>query len=105
MAFLFMALASPMAFQAVRSILGGFIATQEGLPKIGGLAVHALVFMVLSTMIWRYVPFGSSNFEGDDEEFRRRRRASRRRKAARASNSDADYDGGAPVVVDMPPGF
>ena len=32
--------------------------------------MHAVVFMVLSTLIWRYVPLGSSNFEGD-EEYRR----------------------------------
>lgn len=72
MALLFMVLASPMAFQAVRSVLGGWISSMDGLPKVGGLAVHAIVFMVLSTMIWRYAPFGSSSFEGD-EEFRRRR--------------------------------
>jgi hypothetical protein len=70
MGLLFMLLASSVAFQAVRSVLGGWIATAEGLPKVGGLFVHALVFMVLSTMIWRYAPFGASNFEGmDDEEF------------------------------------
>jgi hypothetical protein len=69
MGVLFMILASSMAFQAVRNVLGGWIATQEGLPKIGGLAVHAVVFMVLSTVIWRYAPFGSSNFEGEDEEY------------------------------------
>ena len=69
MGLLFMLLASSVAFQAVRSVLGGWIASAEGLPKIGGLFVHALVFLVLSTMIWR-MPFGSSNFEGmDDEEF------------------------------------
>jgi hypothetical protein len=68
MALLFMLLASSMAFQAVRSVLGGWIATQEGLPKIGGLFVHAIVFMTLSTMLWRYAPFGSSGFEGDDDE-------------------------------------
>ena len=67
MALLFMLLAAPVAFQAVRGILGGWIATTEGMPKVGGLAVHALVFMVLSTLIWRYVPFGSSMFEGEEE--------------------------------------
>jgi hypothetical protein len=67
MALLFMLLAAPVAFQAVRGILGGWIATAEGMPKVGGLAVHALVFMLLSTLIWRYVPFGSSMFEGDEE--------------------------------------
>jgi len=73
MGLLFMLLASSVAFQAVRSVLGGWIASAEGLPKIGGLFVHALVFLVLSTMIWR-MPFGSSNFEGmDDEEFVRRK--------------------------------
>jgi hypothetical protein len=84
MALLFMLLASSMAFQAVRSVLGGWIATQEGLPKIGGLFVHALVFMTLSTMLWRYAPFGSSGFEGDDEEFARvKKSVSRRRAEAR----------------------
>jgi hypothetical protein len=97
MGVLFMILASSMAFQAVRNVLGGWIATQEGLPKIGGLAVHAVVFMVLSTVIWRYAPFGSSNFEGEeyededeeyededeeyeDEEFRRSKKSRRRSK-------------------------
>jgi hypothetical protein len=75
MALLFMILASPMAFQAVRAVLGGWISTAEGLPKVAGLAVHAVVFMVLSTLIWRYVPIGSSNFEG--EKFGRRGRKRR----------------------------
>lgn len=66
MALLFMVLASPMAFQAVRAVFGGFIATQEGLPKVAGLFVHAVVFMVLSTLIWRYAPFGASRFEGEE---------------------------------------
>ena len=71
MALLFMLLAAPVAFQVVRRVLGGWIATAEGLPKVGGLAVHAVVFMVLSTLIWRYVPIGSSRFAEDEkaEEF------------------------------------
>jgi hypothetical protein len=69
MALLFMLLAAPVAFQAVRAVLGGWIATAEGLPKVGGLAVHALVFMVLSTLIWRYVPIGRASMFEDDEGF------------------------------------
>ena len=65
MALLFMVLASPMAFQAVRSVLGGWISSMDGLPKVGGLAVHAIVFMVLSTMIWRR----TSMFAEDAEEY------------------------------------
>jgi hypothetical protein len=69
MALLFMLLAAPVAFQAVRAVLGGWIATAEGLPKVGGLAVHAVVFMVLSTLIWRYVPIGRpSMFEDEKAE-------------------------------------
>jgi hypothetical protein len=104
MAILFMLLASSMAFQTVRSVLGGWIATAEGLPKVGGLTVHALVFMVLSTMVWRYVPFGSSNFEGeeyedddgeeyedDPEEFARRRSKRSSRKPKRSSRKPKRY--------------
>lgn len=104
MALLFMLLAAPMAFQAVRAVLGGWIATAEGLPKIGGLAVHALVFMVLSTLIWRYMPFGSSNFEGD-EEYRRRYYPRRQPRNYRRSRYEDEEAGAAPSIVDMPPGF
>lgn len=66
MGLLFMLLASSMAFQTVRSLLGDWIATSEGLPKLGGLFVHALVFLTLSTLIWKYAPFGSSRFDGEE---------------------------------------
>ena len=88
MALLFMLLAAPMAFQTVRSVLGGWIATAEGLPKVGGLAVHALVFMVLSTLIWRYMPFGSSSFEGD-EDYRLSKEGVARNAARRAARKRA----------------
>jgi hypothetical protein len=102
MALLFMLLAAPVAFQAVRAVLGGWIATAEGLPKVGGLAVHALVFMVLSTLIWRYVPIGrASMFEGDAEDYGCRGRGCGRRRRSRYE----DEEGAAPTVVDMPPGF
>ena len=97
MALLFMLLAAPMAFQAVRGVLGGWIATAEGLPKVGGLAVHALVFMVLSTLIWRYAPFGYSRFEGDDEYSRRYYR--------RHSRYEDEGEGAAPAVEAPLPGF
>ena len=50
---LFMVLASPQAFTVVRSLLGGWVASAEGLPKVGGLALHALVLVTLSTLLWR----------------------------------------------------
>ena len=90
MALLFMLLAAPVAFQAVRRVLGGWIATAEGLPKVGGLAVHAVVFMVLSTLIWRYVPIGSSRFEG--EEFRYNWAAVNRRRASRYAEEPEEFE-------------
>jgi hypothetical protein len=105
MALLFMLLAAPVAFQAVRSVLGGWIATAEGLPKIGGLAVHALVFMLLSTMIWRYAPFGYSRFEGD-EEYRRVKGRRMVRRKAKHSKENSDEEAGAGPSVEAPlPGF
>ena len=52
-ALLFIVLASPQAFTTVRSLLGGWVASTAGLPKVGGLAAHALVFVLLSALIWR----------------------------------------------------
>ena len=101
MALLFMLLAAPVAFQAVRAVLGGWIATAEGLPKVGGLAVHAVVFMVLSTLIWRYAPFGYSRFEGDAEEYGCKGRGCGVRRRSRYE----DEEGAAPAVEAPLPGF
>lgn len=35
---------NPMLFQAVRSLLGGWVATAEGLPKTLGLLLHTALF-------------------------------------------------------------
>jgi len=48
----FAALASPQAFMLVRSILGGWVASADGLPKMAGLLLHALVFVVLTHFLW-----------------------------------------------------
>ena len=52
---MFALLASPQAFQAVRSVAGGWVATTDGLPKVGGLLLHALVFVVLTHFLWKFV--------------------------------------------------
>lgn len=51
----FVILASPQAFLLVRSILGGWIASTDGVPKVGGLLVHALVFVILTHILWQIV--------------------------------------------------
>lgn len=49
----FIAIASPQAFELTRTILGSWIATGEGVPKLGGLILHALVFVLVTHLLWR----------------------------------------------------
>lgn len=49
----FAVLASPQMFQATR-MLGGWVATTDGLPKMGGLLLHALVFVLVTHFLWRF---------------------------------------------------
>lgn len=50
----FVAIASPQAFDLTRNLAGGWIATSEGVPKLGGLLLHALVFIILTHLLWRF---------------------------------------------------
>ena len=60
--FLFALLASPVAFKAVRSILGTWVASAEGLPTFAGVFLHAFV-LVLTLRFLMYRPGMRSNFE------------------------------------------
>jgi hypothetical protein len=52
--FLFALLANPMAFRTIRSILGTWVASTEGLPTFAGVFLHAFVFvMVLRLLKYR----------------------------------------------------
>jgi hypothetical protein len=48
----FMAVSHPATYQLTRSILGPWVATPEGLPKMGGLVLHAIVFVLLLRLVW-----------------------------------------------------
>jgi hypothetical protein len=50
----FVAIASPQAFELTRKVAGSWIATSEGVPKLGGLILHALVFIILTHLLWRF---------------------------------------------------
>ena len=50
----FIAIASPQAFEITRTLLGSWIATGEGVPKLGGLILHALVFILVTHLLWRF---------------------------------------------------
>jgi hypothetical protein len=44
---------NPMTFQAVRSLLGGWVASAEGLPKILGLFLHTALFGLILYVLMR----------------------------------------------------
>ena len=60
--FLFALLASPVAFKAVRSILGTWVASADGLPTFAGVFLHAFVFILVLRLLM-YRPGMRSNFE------------------------------------------
>jgi len=59
--FLFALLANPMAFRAIRSILGTWVASAEGLPTFAGVFLHAFVFVIVLRLL-KYRPGMASNF-------------------------------------------
>lgn len=48
----FIAVSHPATYQATRGLFGSWVATQEGLPKTGGLILHALVFLLVLRLVW-----------------------------------------------------
>lgn len=46
-ALLFILIASPFLFKFVNGLLGGSIASSDGLPNVYGLIVHGLVFFLI----------------------------------------------------------
>ena len=61
-AVLYALVASPATYQATRKVFGGWVATYEGTAKLGGLILHAIVFILLATLAMRYFPSKRSGF-------------------------------------------
>ena len=55
----YLIVANPATYKAVRSVAGGWVASAEGLPTMAGLALHALVLVLLVTLIMRFLPKAS----------------------------------------------
>jgi hypothetical protein len=55
----FFLVANPETFKLTRSILGSWVGSTYGVPSNLGLLLHALVFVLLSTFLWRLV-YGKS---------------------------------------------
>jgi len=74
---LFFIIANPALFKLTRA-LGGWVASPEGLPKTGGLLLHAVVFAVVTRFVMRalrrrkmrkyYSQYGEEEYEEEYEE-------------------------------------
>lgn len=51
----FFIVANPAVFKLVRSVAGQWVASSDGVPTTAGLLLHALVYVLLSTLLWRLV--------------------------------------------------
>jgi hypothetical protein len=51
----FFIVANPEMFKLTRSIAGGWVASSYGVPTNAGLALHALVFVLIAHFVWRIV--------------------------------------------------
>lgn len=61
-AVLYAVVASPATYQTTRNVLGSWVATSEGTAKLGGLILHALVFILLASLAMRYFPTKRSGY-------------------------------------------
>lgn len=52
----YLIVANPATYKAVRGVAGGWVASADGLPTLAGLALHALVLVLLVTVIMRFLP-------------------------------------------------
>ena len=95
----FFIVANPATFKLMRQVLGGWVATAEGVAKPGGLLLHSLVFVLLAVAVPRalmrrsyyedeYEEDGEGyeedgeGYEEDGEGYRRRRRRARKMRRA-----------------------
>jgi hypothetical protein len=47
----FVAVGHPATYKATSGMLGSWVASSDGLPKIGGLFLHAIVFILLAGLL------------------------------------------------------
>lgn len=52
----YIAIASPMTYQATRGVFGSWVASQDGTARIGGLVLHAVVFILVVQLLMILFP-------------------------------------------------
>ena len=73
---LFFLVASPSTFKFMRKVLGGWVASAEGVPRAPGLLLHSAVYVLLACYLPAKLVSGfEEEYEEDyEEEFRKRGR-------------------------------
>ena len=61
----FVVVSSPETYKLTSKFLGEWVSNATGKPQIGGLILHALVFLVVLMLIKKFIPQISS-YEGED---------------------------------------
>ena len=51
----YVAVAHPATYKATRGVLGNWVASADGLATLKGLTLHAVVFVLLATLLMRFV--------------------------------------------------
>jgi hypothetical protein len=58
----FIVVSHPETYKLVRGVAGSWVASAEGLPKLGGLFLHAVVFVLLVSFLMRLLGVGRSGY-------------------------------------------
>lgn len=58
----FIVVSHPETYKLVRGVAGSWVATDAGLPKLGGLFLHAVVFVLLVSFLMRLFGVGRSGY-------------------------------------------
>jgi hypothetical protein len=53
---LYAVVASPATYQATRGVFGSWVASSEGTARLGGLILHAIVFILLASLAMSLFP-------------------------------------------------
>lgn len=51
----YIAVAHPATYKATRGVLGNWVASADGLATLKGVALHAVVFVLLATLLMRFL--------------------------------------------------
>jgi len=58
----YIAVAHPATYKATRGVLGSWVASADGLATLKGVALHAVVFVLLATLLMRFLAPRVSGF-------------------------------------------